>query len=72
MSVCPRGAMHGARSGQEQRDYLLDDGVDESDHLIKIPYVGEGHLFLFNIKDEVYRLSIKGRLSSFNYSAKPT
>lgn len=72
VSVCPWGATHGARSGQEQRDYLLDDGVDESDHLIKIPYVGEAHLFLLKIKDEVYRLSIKGRLSSFNYSAKPT
>lgn len=33
--------------------------MDESDYLIKIPYVGEGHLFLFNIKDKGYRSSIQ-------------
>lgn len=61
LSIHPWGATRGARSGPEQRDYLLGDGMDESDHLIKIPYVGEGHLFLFNIKDEGYRLSKEGR-----------
>ena len=69
----PLRAVHraGLYGGGEQSDYLLSDWIDESDHLTKIPYVGR-IIYFFYIKDERCRLSIKGRSSSFSYSAKPT